>query len=297
MVIANTAFFAGLYAMLALGLHVSWREAGVISLAHAAFFGAGAYAASATLMSFAADQHTVGFLPFVVSLLAAMFVPGIVAALSGLLLLRVRGDYFVMLTLGMAEMARNLLASTEFLGGNLGLRGIPAVAWGDLSLSAGGGATAVCLVLLTFVYLITQRLVSSRVGLAFRLVRDDELLATITGHDAFLMRWRGFLFGAMVAGLAGGLVAPYYGYIDPNFFGINEAIFLLACVALAPVSHPLVTALAAASLLVLTFAVAWLPLGPEVVGAGRQLVIGLALILVTALKPGGFAVGPFLGRT
>jgi branched-chain amino acid transport system permease protein len=278
-------------------MRLSWREAGVISLAHSAFYGMGAYTVALSTKALSKGDLLIPLFPnFIACLLLGIIITCILAALSGLMLFRIKGDYFVMLTLTFAEMIRNILASSSVFGGNLGIRAIPSVTLNNVILTQGFPSVVFCLIALIFVYVFSVRITNSRFGLSLRVVRDDEVVADITGHKPYSLRWKSFILSAAIASLAGGIASPYYGYIDPSFFGINETFFILACTALATTDHPISTIISACFLIFLTFGIAWLPISADIVGATRQLLIGFVMIIVVVTRHNSFFNMPSLNK-
>ncbi|MGI9355375.1 MAG: branched-chain amino acid ABC transporter permease [Rhizobiaceae bacterium] len=239
-----------------------------ISLASGAFFGVGGYLV-ATAMS---DYN----LPFWLMLVVAPIVSAIIAALIGFATLRLSGVYFVIFTLGLAEMIRNLVSWIQ--NNFLGSRGLYVLTdftedhiyWMLL---------AVCLTIFLFGWWLSRH----RLGFALKIIGNDEEVAKHAGiNTAFskviLFTTTGF-FGALV----GVIIAPRYSYIEPNQVFSPELSFLVVIMALLGGAHRLWGPLVG----VIPFALVW-----EAVTIAfpnyTTLVLGLAFLLIVYFIPNGF---------
>lgn len=290
MTLQNLLFFVSLYAMLAMSLNIPLGYTGVISLAQAAYYGLGAYTAALLSGAMSAAGTTIPFFPdFLLCALAAAMVAGVFATVTGAFLLRLRGDHFVMVTLAFGEFVRSILASSSFTGGNLGVRGIPSIDIAGHVVSHGWPAVALAAVAALGTYWLCGRIERSRFGLSLRAVRDDDVVAHVTGHWPNWVRLRALVVGAAIAGLAGALVAPYYGYIDPSFFGLSEAVLVLTMVALGGAGERRGAVVGACVTIILSFSVSWLPVPAAAAGSLRQLFLAATILVIVRLRPKGLA--------
>lgn len=276
-VFLNLVLITTIYMIIVLGYRLIWRDVGIISLAHAAFCGIGAYVTALALAHVSAD-HTIfgGFLNTIFSLIFGAIITMIFAAISGFFLIRIKGDYFVLLTLAIGESLRSFAANSELTGGNLGLRGIskPEI------LGMPGNTTLIIIALTAFLVLFhfSKRVYSSRLGLDLHTIRDNERLGFVVGLHSFKLKWGSFIAGSGMAGLGGGLLALTYGYIDPTLFGINEIVLILTLTALSVSGSPKNTIIMASLFLTLYLLLPWLPLPPNIVGPMQQLILGVTII-------------------
>jgi branched-chain amino acid transport system permease protein len=199
-------------ALLALSIYAT-LSAGMLSLANAAFMGIGAYTSALLTLR----QHW----PFAASLLAGCLVAGAVGFVLGLPVLRLRGVFLAIATLGFGEVMRIGALNWEPTGGPLGLNAIPAYTqlWQVLLVLA----------LLSYYFM---RLRHSRTGHALLAIREDELAARSMGINTFYYKNFAFVVGALLAGLAGGFSAHQTHAIEPaNFtFGLAVNILIYAMV-------------------------------------------------------------------
>ena len=200
-------FGVGINAMLALSIALT-LSCGLLSLANAAFMGIGAYAAATATVQFQ--------LPFELALLLGIISPVIVALIIGVPTLRLSGVYLAMATLGFGEVVRVIILNIDFIGGPMGLNGIPNLTnfWHILFS-------------LLFVVFILWRMRQSKVGRAFEAIREDEIAARLMGVNVTRYKLIAFTVGAGIAGLAGGLNAHYTYTIGPNNYAFENAVEIL----------------------------------------------------------------------
>lgn len=200
-------FGVGINAMLALSIALT-LSCGLLSLANAAFMGIGAYAAATATVQFQ--------LPFELALLLGIIFPVIVALIIGVPTLRLSGVYLAMATLGFGEVVRVIILNIDFIGGPMGLNGIPNLTnfW-HILLS------------LLLVIFILWRMRQSKVGRAFEAIREDEIAARLMGVNVTRYKLIAFTVGAGIAGLAGGLNAHYTYTIGPNNYAFENAVEIL----------------------------------------------------------------------
>jgi branched-chain amino acid transport system permease protein len=219
---------AGLFAMLAISLNLLLGYTGQLSLGHAAFFGIGAYT-SALL-----DFHL--GLPFWIGLPAAAVMSGLAGLLIGRLSFKVRGAYFVLVTISFAEVVRLVsLNWMDLTQGPLGLPGIkpPRIQLGSLvDIPFQGKAAYYWLVLLmaALAYLVASRVVRSRLGRAFVALRENETLAESVGIDAFRVLVLATVLAAVIAGMAGSVYAHYVSFVGPEVFMFSYTITMVIMV-------------------------------------------------------------------
>ena len=259
--------FLGINALLALSIYTT-LACGQLSMANAAFMGIGAY--TAVLLGLRAG------VPFLPSLVAAAVLGAIVAFLLGLPVLRLRGVYLAIATIGFGEIVRiAALNATPVTGGALGVNGIPpkTETW------------HIYLALVLTLYLFS-RIRGSRVGYAWEAIREDETAARTMGINSTLYKSIALSLGGAIAGLAGGLAAHFTFFIGPNEYGFATAVNILTY-AIVGGSTVFWGPVLGSTLITLL---------PEVLrgvgvtaGAIRLFVNGLLLLLVIVFLPRGLA--------
>ena len=276
---------AGIYAILAQSLMLSWGMGGIVNLGLAGFFAIGAYtSAMATKW---------GGLPIPLGLALAM----LAAAVAGLVVtfstLRLRDDYLAIITLGFAEVLR-IVANNEvrLTGGSDGISGIP----GGLSRSSGMTYALVWLGIVTVLALINfaalRRLATSPWGRALRATRDDAVVAAVAGKRVTRVKAQAFALSTAMAGLAGALFGHFGSYVAPDMFQPLITIYIFLAVTLGGNGRPAGAVLGAYVL------VAFLELtrfGAEQLGgitpvqgaAAREITVAVALLILMRLRPAG----------
>jgi branched-chain amino acid transport system permease protein len=273
---------AGIFMIMALGLNIVVGLAGLLDLGYVAFFAVGAYA-GAKLTSPIAP----GFAPEL-SFWAAIPVVIVASVAAGLIVgtpvLRMRGDYLAIVTLGFGEIAR-LLAQSDWLkpvvGGARGIRQVPNISFFGVEIQ---GPQAFFYAILGIVLLAaygSYALQSSRVGRAWMAIREDEVVAEAMGVNIVTAKLSAFTAGAVLAGLAGALFASKIGSVFPASFEIVVSLTVLVIVivgGLASVSGVVLGALVLMGL-------------PELLREFelyRFLVYGALLVFMMLKRPQGF---------
>ncbi len=207
----------GIYAVLTLGLNVQWGFAGLFNAGVAGFFGIGAYV-TALMTTSPTIRHIGGFeMPYVVGFAAAMVVSGIIAYLVGKVCLRLRSDYLAIATIGIAENFRLILKNeTWATNGPRGVSNIPKP-----FESLPEPYNHICFLLLVLatvavIYWLLEVARKSPWGRVMTAIRENETAAKAAGKNVETYRMEGFVIGCMIMAVAGGLMAHYLKFIDPN---------------------------------------------------------------------------------
>jgi branched-chain amino acid transport system permease protein len=224
----HTLIMAGIFAVLALSLNLLLGYTGQLSLGHAAFFGIGAYATA--LLSVKA-----GTSPWI-GLLAAIALPGVAGWVIGRLALKLRGAYFVLLTISFAGCVSLVSVNwMELTNGPLGLPGVPALEIAlpglpALPLRTKGAFYYVVLVAVVLAYLVCLALIRSRVGRALVALRENETLAASVGIDGTHYLVLAAVVSAAMAGFGGGLYAHYTRFVSPEVFLFTYTVTMVIMV-------------------------------------------------------------------
>ena len=262
----SLATFAALNVILAVGLNLISGFCGQISLGHAAFYGAGAYAA-ATI--------SVAGWPFALSCLFGALIAGLLGLVVGLASLRMREDFLAITTMGAGFLFLGFVRKQEWLGGEFGVSNIPS--------PMGSGAMMVLAVGLALAAIaLSFHLNRSWMGRVFAAVAQDDDAAQTLGFDVARYKLAAFLIGTASAGVAGALYAHITQLIVPDAFGFITSITILAMVVIGGIGS---TWGVVAGAILLT-------LMPELfrfVNEYKLLVYGGLLILVMRLSPDGLA--------
>jgi branched-chain amino acid transport system permease protein len=218
----------GIYGILALGLNVQWGMTGLFNIGVAAFFAVGAYT-SGIVTTPPTDAHLGGFdLPIPLGMAAAMVTSGILAALVGMITMKLRADYLAIATIGIAEIVRLVLKNESALTG--GVRGMPGIPRPFDEMLGGQFEFAFLLLLVAAVaaiYLMVESARRSPWGRVLRGIRENEDSVLAAGKDAANFRLQAFIFGACIMGLAGAFYAHFISFISPDAFKPMLATFLV----------------------------------------------------------------------
>ena len=224
----HTLIMAGIFAVLALSLNLLLGYTGQLSLGHAAFFGIGAYATGLLTVK-------LEWSPWL-GLLAAAALPAATGWIIGRLALKLRGAYFVLLTISFAGVVSLVSVNwMDLTNGPLGLPGVPPVEIGlpglhVLSLRAKGAYYYLVLAAVLGCYLVCLALIRSRIGRALIALRENEALAESVGIDSTHYLVLAAVISAAMAGLAGGLYAHYTRFVSPEVFLFSYTVTMVIMV-------------------------------------------------------------------
>ena len=223
----------GLFVLLALGLNIVVGLAGILDLGYVAFFAVGGYT-TAVLTS----PNSPGFspeLPWPVALIAVVVLTGLVGLFIGAPVIRMRGDYLAIVTLGFGEIIRLLFLSdwlSGWFGGAQGITNIPGVDVG-IGTVKGTDPRSVFLLVLVFcgiaIY-VSWRLEHSRLGRAWMAIREDEDVAEAMGVNTTSTKLMAFVVGAVLASFSGAIFSAKVGSIFPTSFIMLVSIIILVVV-------------------------------------------------------------------
>jgi len=268
--------FALIYVVLGLGLNITVGLAGLLDLGYVAFFGVGAY-------SYAILNTWYG-LDFWVCLPIGGLVGALVGVLLGFPILRLRGDYLAIVTLGFGSIAKIVYENWE--GVFNGAQGIDKIArpgfFGvEMDISAATTFTYyLMLVMVGFTIFVTNRLKDSRIGRAWMAMREDEIACVAMGVDLARTKLSAYALGAFWAGLVGVIFASQTTYINPASFDFMLSAIVLSMVVLGGMG----------SIVGVVIAALVLNLLPEYLRAFedyRMLVFGAVMVLMMLFRPQG----------
>jgi branched-chain amino acid transport system permease protein len=283
-----------IYIMLGWGLNIVVGLAGLLDFGYVAFYAVGAY------------SYALLALNFNMSFWECLPLAGLFAATAGVLLgfpvLRLRGDYLAIVTLGFGEIIRIIILNSQFTGGPNGLAGIPRPSFFGLPFTANPAEGAVAfhqllgieysafhrIIFLYFLILalalitnvFTLRVRRLPVGRAWEALREDEIACRALGINPRNTKLTAFGIGAMFGGFAGAFFATRQGFISPESFTFMESFTILAIVILGGMGSQIGVVLAA---LFLTL----LPEFGRDFAQFRMIVVGIAMVLIMVWRPRG----------
>jgi len=272
----NIMISALIYIMLGLGLNIVVGLAGLLDLGYVAFYAVGAYAYALLNYHFGLSFWMV--LPIGAALGATFGI------LLGFPVLRLRGDYLAIVTLGFGEIIRIVLENwNEFSFGPSGIANIPRPSLFGIDLSVHAATIYIYFIMIglcLFTIFVVNRLQDSRIGRAWIALREDETACQAMGIDKAKTKLTAFALGATWAGMSGVVFAAKTTFVNPASFTIWESIIILCVVVLGGMGS-ILGVIAGALVLILM---------PEYLRAFsefRMLAFGVLLVVMMVFRPGG----------
>ncbi len=255
----------GISILFALSLNIITGFCGQISLGHAAFLGVGAYVSALC---------TKAGIPFLLTLPLALGAAGVLGVIIGLASLRVRADFLAITTMGVGFLFVGVVRQQAWLGGELGISGIPDPGLSKLVFML------LCLGLAAIAAGLSLYIKHAWMGRVFEGIAADEDTMRVLGIDVSAYKLAAFALGTALAGVAGALYAHHLRFIGPDSFGFVESITVLSMVVVGGIGSVGGVTLAAA---VLSALPAWF----QVIGDYKLLVYGGLLFLMMRFAPLG----------
>jgi branched-chain amino acid transport system permease protein len=263
----------GMYAVLALGLNLMVGQTGLLNLGYVAFYAIGAY--SYAILS---TRFGLNFWP---GLVVGAATSAFMALLIGLSTLRLRGDYFAIVTLGLGEITRIVLNNSDSVtGGPNGISRIGRPAIGGTVLSTPLDFYYLILVIAIVTVFAMNRLIVSRIGRAWVAIREDEIAAEAMGINTFRLKLLAFVVASAWAGMVGVFFAAKMAFVSPESFTFFESVMILCMVVLGGMGS--IPGIILGAFLLVTL--------PEVFrdfASYRMLGFGVALVLMMVFRPQG----------
>ena len=265
-----------IYTIIVVSLNLSFGFTGLVNLGHMVFFGIGAYT-SAIL--------TLHGMPWYIALPLSGTVAALLGCVIAAIAVRLKGDYFQIVTLGLAFIAiavsRNWISLTR---GALGLPGVSRIITNNLYYML------FLLVLTTLCVTFFYWLTNSETGKIFQAIRDDEIATAILGKNTYFYKVLSITISTFFAGIAGSLFVHYIQFVDPTIFDLEFFVLILSMLivgGLASINGSVISVFllgAAADAMRFIFT----NISPELIGAMRQMLFMLILILILIYMPRGF---------
>lgn len=271
-----------IYIIVATSLNLLLGYAGLLQVAHAAYFGVGAYTA-AILTS----RLEWGFLPAV---LAAGVVSAVLSLLVSVPSFRLRGDAFVMTSLavqvGLFAIMHNWTALT---GGPFGISSIPKPDVAGIRFATSGSVAALYGLITLGLGLILAVLKLSPFGRALQAMRDDWLAARSLGIATRKLKMEAFAVASAFVGIAGAMYGAYVTYIDPTTFSLDEGILMLSMVIIGGTGNVVGPIVGATLLITIPEMLRFMDISSASAASLRLLAYGLLLIIMMRWRPQGIA--------
>ena len=272
----NVMVSALIFVVLGLGLNITVGLAGLLDLGYIAFFAVGSY--TYALLS---KNFDLGFW-------TCLPLGGLMGMLFGIVLgfpiLRLRGDYLAIVTLGFASITKIVLENWDTVfGGAAGIAGIPRPEFFGMALDGRQKSVYsyyIVLALVGLTILVTNRLKNSRIGRAWMALREDEIACVAMGVDMARTKLSAYALGAFWAGLVGVVFAAHNNFINPDSFTFMDSAMILAMVVLGGMGSIL-------GVIIASLALKLLPEYLRAFAEYRMLVFGAVMVLMMIFRPQG----------
>ncbi len=278
----------GIYSLIAYSLNLTMGYCGLLNLAPAAFYGIGAYAFTLTMVKGKILMSNISGISFIISILFAVVITGLIAFLSGFPALQFRKESFVLVTLGFQVIIFTILYNwISFTRGPYGIPGIPRpdiFGWKIIELWEYLILIAILNALvLSFLFILYK----SPFGLSLKALRDNEVGAQSVGISAkkqFL--WAFTIAGALMA-VPGAMYACYVTYIDPTSFNLQESIFHVVILSLGGTGNKKGPIIGVLFMVIFPEILREIGLPDTIAPNVRQMVYGAILVLLMFFRPQG----------
>ena len=271
--ILHLAILICIYTILAQSLSLVAGYSGQISLAHAGFYGIGAYVTALLSVNYG--------LSVLITLPLAMILSGIIAFIVSKVAVKTVDDYYIIITLGIQVVIFSIMNNwQDITRGPLGIPGIPAFSLFGFEFDSKISFLLLSIFFAGIVWFILRNLTQSAFGRVLRALSEDEIYTKSLGKNVGNYKVISFVISGMLASIAGVLYAHYISYIDPTSFTVDESIFILSIVIIGGMRNLKGIFLAAAFLVLLPEALRFVGMPSSIAANMRQIFYGLALILV-----------------
>jgi branched-chain amino acid transport system permease protein len=279
--ILNLLILVAISGILSTSLNFIIGYAGIYSMAHAAFFGVAAYAGALVAMH--------GSTSLLVTIPIAMAICAALSLVISLPSLRIRGDYFVVASLGLQMIAFTVFSEwKDVTGGIGGLTGVPVATLFGFRLASLESFFAVALVCLVIVASLIYTLVHTSFGRSLKAIRDNEVAAATFGKNPTIIKTIAVAISTSFCGVAGVLYAFHISFVNPESFTVDQSVFIMSMIiiggtgtVLGPILGALMLHLLPAGLTYLTF------LPARDLASLQQIIYGAAMVLLMIYWPSG----------
>jgi len=270
-----------LYIILALSLNLIVGYGGLLSIAHAAFYGIGAYIYTLLLI-----QH----FPWFISLFISVLGTGLCAFIIAYPTLKLKGDYFILATIGFQVIIFGILYNwISVTRGPYGISGIPRVSFFGIELNTIPSNLIICGVFVVVIIVLFRVVYNSPFGRILKSIREDETASEALGKDVRKVKIWSFVLASGIAAIAGALYASYVTYIDPTSFNLDESILILAVVLVGGSGNLKGPIVGAIILVTLPELLRFVGLPSAIAPNVRQIIYAFILLIFMFKRPQGIA--------
>jgi len=271
-----------IYVILALSLNLLVGYSGLMSMCQASFYGLGAYISTLLIM-----KAGFGFIPaFFLAIIGSVLLSYLISFPS----LRLRGDYFVLATLGFQIITFAILYNWVGLTrGPYGIPGIPSPRFFTFSVDTVFSYFIFTLVIAACCALLFYWIGNSPFGRSLKAIREDEIAAAALGKNIVRFKITAFAVSAGFAAISGVLFAGYMRYIDPTSFTLNESIFILSIIIIGGTGNLSGPVVGTVLMILLPEILRFLKIPDSVAANLRQIIYGLLIIIIMRYLPQGIS--------
>lgn len=268
-----------IYIILGVSFNLLVGYAGLFSVAHAAFYGIGAYTTALLMLKLGMN--------FFVALAVAVLVTALLSFPLAVPSLRVSGDYLVIASFGFQFIMSSVFNNLAITGGAAGLPGIPKPFLLGYRIAGSLPLVALTFVMMCLCLGAAWRLTTSPFGRVLRAMRDDEVAAQSLGKNVQAFKVITFGVSAAMAAVAGGLYGVYVGFISPPSFGVMESFFIFVLVIVGGTGTLRGSVIGAVVLIALPEALRFVRMPEEVAFPLRQIIYSILVVLFMLFRPQG----------
>jgi branched-chain amino acid transport system permease protein len=270
----------GIFTILTVSLDLLLGNTGILSIAHAAFYGVGAYSSALVTTHFGAS--------FLIGILVGIGIAVLISFIVSLPSLRLHDDYFVIATFGFQIILFSVFNNWVWLTrGPYGITNIPQPVLFGWIVRSNLEFAALTLVFTALSYIIINLITSSPFGRVLRAVREDELLTKSLGKNTLRFKVTAFAVSSALAALAGSLYAHYTTFIDPTSFTVMDSILVISMVIIGGAGYRWGPLIGAVVLVTLPEVLRFVGLPTSTAANLRQVIYGILLVGVMMFKPQG----------
>lgn len=278
--IIHLAILISIYSILSVSLNLIVGYTGLLSVAHASFYGIGAYVTGIVL-----TRYDIGFFT---SIFLGIIITSIIAFFIGLVQNKFRDDYYVLVSVGFGGIMYGVYLNwQELTRGPLGIPGIDRPIIFGINLFENSYFLILTIITAGIIYFIARSISTSSFGRVLKAIREDEEAIQVFGYHTFWYKLVVFVIGAAMASVAGALFASYISYIDPSMTTLLESILILSIIILGGLANLRGALLGTIFLMLLPEALRFVGFPTEIAGQMRQAIYGLLLVVLMIYRPQG----------
>jgi len=280
--IIHLLIYLDIYLIVAMSLNLLMGYGGLLQVAHAAYYGIGAYVTALVMLKLG-----LGFVPAVFS---AMVITGLLSLLVSLPAWKFKGDFFVMVSLAVQSLVYTILYNwTGLTNGPFGISGIPRPEILGFKFDSLYSIFGLATVMAVLCVLTMAILLGSPWGRLLKAMRDDELAARSLGKNTRLVKLQAFMVACAFVAVAGGLYATYISYIDPTSFTLDESILMLSMIIVGGTGNIRGPLVGAALLIAIPEILRFVHIPDAIAANIRVMIYGLMILVMVHLRPQGIA--------